>query len=187
MDKHRQFLNAATSDNARRAYGSAIRHFQAWGGALPCGPAVVTRYLLAHAEALNPRTLALRLTASSQSHRFQDFIDPTAQTDVRLTLRGVARTHGRPKKKAKALPIEDLELIVAHLAQTEALVSMRNSSLLQIAFFAALRRSELVALRVEDIAWEASGIVLTLPRSKTDQEGEGIFKAIPYGDSGHWA
>jgi len=28
---------------------------------------------------------------------------------VRKTLTRIARTHGRPKKKAKALPIEDLE------------------------------------------------------------------------------
>ena len=33
--RHQAFLAAATSDNTRRAYRSAIRHFQAWGGALP--------------------------------------------------------------------------------------------------------------------------------------------------------
>ncbi|MBY0378478.1 MAG: site-specific integrase, partial [Gammaproteobacteria bacterium] len=36
----------------------------------------------------------------------------------------------------------------------------------------------------EEIAWEPEGLVITLTRSKTDQDGEGITKAIPYGESG---
>jgi integrase len=181
-EKHQRFLAAATSDNTRRAYRSAIRHFQAWGGTLPCEPSIVMRYLLTYAEQLNARTLALRLTALSQWHRFQGFMDPTERPDVRLTLRGIARTHGQPKKKAKALPVEDLELMVKHLSASESVIDLRNNALLQIVFFGALRRSELVKLTVENIQWEADGMVITLPRSKTDQEGEGILKAIPYGD-----
>ena len=41
---------------------------------------------------------------------------PAATPTVRKTLARIACTHGRPKRKAKALPIEDLELIVAVLA-----------------------------------------------------------------------
>lgn len=39
----------------------------------------------------------------------------------------------------------------------------------------------MVGMNIENMAWEGSGIVLTLPLSKADQEGEGIVKAIPYG------
>lgn len=97
-------------------------------------------------------------------------------------MRGIARAQGCPKKKAKALPVEDLELIVKRLSADQDLIAMRNNALVQVAFFGALRRSELVGLNIENIAWEGSGIVLALPRSKTGQEGEGTFKAIPYGD-----
>ena len=76
--QHQRFLAAATSDNTRRTYRSAIRHFQAWGGVLPCDEAALIRYLLAFAVVLNPRTLALRLTALSQWHRYQGFPDPAA-------------------------------------------------------------------------------------------------------------
>ena len=181
-EKHRQFLAAASSDNTRRAYRSAIHHFQNWGGLLPCDPAMVINYLLSYAESLNPRTLSVRVTALSQWHVFQGFSDPTAQADVRLTLRGIARSQGRPKKKAKALSLSDLETMVKHLASKEGLMAQRDSAVLQIAFFAALRRSELVALTVADLAWETEGLVITLPRSKTDQEGQGLVKAIPFGD-----
>jgi integrase len=46
------------------------------------------------------------------------------------------------------------------------------TALLLIGFVAALRRSELAALQVEDIEDHANGLVLTLPRSKTNQTGE---------------
>ena len=180
--RHRAFLAAATSDNTRRTYRSAIRHFQSWGGALPCDEATIIHYLLAYAESLNPRTLALRLTALSQWHLHQGFSDPASTPTVRKTLAGVARTHGRPKKKAKALPVEDLELISAHLAGITTLRAKRDNALLQIGFFGGFRRSELISLEVEHVAWETDGIVITLQRSKTDQQGEGIVKAIPYGD-----
>jgi integrase len=181
-EKHRLFLAAASSDNTRRAYRSAIRHFQNWGGLLPCVPSMVINYLLSFAETLNPRTLSVRVTALSQWHVFQGFSDPTAQADVRLTLRGIGRSQGRPKKKAKALSLSDLEVMVSHLTSKRGLIALRDNAVLQIAFFAALRRSELVALTVANFSWESEGLVITLPRSKTDQEGQGLVKAIPFGD-----
>lgn len=180
--QHRAFLAAATSDNTRRAYRSAIRHFQQWGGALPALEGVVIRYLLEHAQDLNPRTLALRLTALSQWHLYQGFADPASTPTVRKTMSGIARLHGKPKKKAKALPLEDLERIAACLAEQPTLKARRDNALLQLGFFGGYRRSELAALEVSHVAWEPQGLVITLPRSKTDQLGEGIIKAIPYGD-----
>ena len=131
-------------------------------------------YLLTYAESLNPRTLSVRVTALSQWHVFQGFSDPTVQDDVRLTLRGIARSQGRPKKKARALSLSDLEAMVNHLAAKDGLIAKRDNAVLQIAFFAALRRSELVALTVANLTWEIEGLVITLPRSKTDQEGQGL-------------
>jgi integrase len=181
-EQHRAFLAAATSDNTRRTYRSAIRHYMNWGGNLPADEAAIIRYLMAYADSLNPRTLALRLTALSQWHIHQGFTDAASTPTVRKTLAGIERVHGRPKKKAKALPLEDLERIVAHLSALDTQKARRDNALLQIGFFGGYRRSELVSLQVEHIAWEPEGIVITLPRSKTDQRGEGIVKAVPFGD-----
>lgn len=65
-------------------------------------------------------------------HLHQGFPDPTSTPTVRKTLAGIARTHGKPKKKAKALPVEDLELIAAHLADTQTLRVKRDNALLQL-------------------------------------------------------
>ncbi len=180
--QHRAFLAAATSENTRRAYRSAIRHFLAWGGVLPSDEPAMIRYLLAYSQSLNPRTLALRLTALSQWHVHQGFADPASTPTVRKTLAGIARVHGKPKKKAKALPLEDLERMAAHLAALETLKAKRDNALLQVGYFGGFRRSEMVALEVPHVAWEPEGIVITLLRSKTDQQGEGSVKAIPYGN-----
>lgn len=51
-------LAAATADNTRRAYRSAVNHYLAWGGVLPADEVATIRYLLAYAATLNPRTLA---------------------------------------------------------------------------------------------------------------------------------
>ncbi|WP_232210379.1 site-specific integrase [Nitrococcus mobilis] len=179
--QHQRFLAAATADNTRRAYRSAIRHFLAWGGVLPCDAAMVVRYLLTFAEQLNPRTLGLRLTALSQWHRFQGFADPAAAPTVRKTLRGIARVHGRPRQQAKALSLEDVQRIVMRLAETGTLAALRDSALLQTGYFGAFRRRELVGLTVSNLSWEREGLRITLPRSKTDPSGEGFSKAIPYG------
>ncbi len=69
-----------------------------------------------------------------------------------------------------------------HLSSLGTLKARRDNALLQVGFFGGYRRSELVHLNVMDVAWESEGIVITLPRSKTDQQGEGIIKAIPYGE-----
>lgn len=182
QQKYREFLAAATSENTRRTYRSAIRHFQSWGGSLPCDEAEIIRYLLDFSQTLNSRTLALRLSALSQWHTHQGFLDPASTPTVRKTLLGIGRTHGKPKKKAKALPIEDLERIVEHLAGIDTIKSKRDNALLQIGYFGAYRRSELVGLEVPNVAWEQEGLVITLQRSKTDQLGQGITKAIPLGD-----
>lgn len=174
-----RYVRAAVSDNTRRAYTSAIRHFERWGGKLPAKPVMIIDYLTHYAADLNPRTLSVRLAALRQWHRVQGFADPTGNEVVRKTLKGIRRKHGRPLRKAKAFSAEDLERLMAQLQQQD-LTSARDRALLLVGFLGAFRRSELVCLRVADLKLEEDGYVVTLPRSKTDQSGEGISKGLPY-------
>ncbi len=177
--RQRHYIQAATADNTRRTYQSAIRHFERWGGRLPADELTVVRYLLAHADRLNPRTLSLRLTALRQWHRLQRFADPTDTPEVRKTLLGIERAHGQPKNKARVFTLEHLEAMVQALSLSSGPKAVRDRALLLIGFFGAFRRSELVAVTVEDLAWETEGVVIRVPRSKTDQTGQGRFKALP--------
>jgi integrase len=180
----KRYLAAGTAENTRRAYRSGVHHYLAWGGLLPATPTEVANYLVSYAADLNPRTLSQRVAALARWHRSQDLPDPTTSDTVKKTIAGIRREHGRLPKKARALTVRELQAIVAHLAPQETLAAKRDAALLQIGFFGGFRRSELVGLERAFVTFEPEGLVITLRKSKTDQEGKGKKKAIPYGKGG---
>lgn len=181
----RHYLQAAMSDNTRKAYRSAIRQFEKWGGRLPSDRDTVVHYLLARAKSLNPRTLDLHLTAISQWHHYQGLIDPVSDPLVRKTMEGVRRTQGQPKRKAKALRLEHIAQMVNHLRQLpDTKKKQRDIALVLTGFFGAFRRSELVAIQIGYLVWEPEGLLIKLPRSKTDQQATGLVRALPFGAPG---
>lgn len=54
------------------------------------------------------------------------------------------------------------------------LAGLRDRAMLLLGFAAALRRSELVALEREHILFTPTGMRVTIPRSKTGQDAEGV-------------
>lgn len=175
------YIAAATSENTRKAYRSDIRHFEQWGGRLPASPEHIVNYLQNFAAKLNARTLNRRVTAIKNWHIYQGFVDPTAHPMVRKTLAGIIRVHGQPKNRAWPLSTDDLKIIVNRLLSENSFTAMRDNALLQVAFFGAFRRSELVHIRLEDITFKKEGMEVLIPQSKTDPTHEGQFSPIPYG------
>ena len=177
------YIQAATSQNTRRAYQSDIRHFIAGGRLLPTNTEVLLSYLQEQAAMLNPRTLKRRLVAIKHWHTYQGFSDPTSHPLIRKTLSGILHIHGKPPEKAPPFSVEQLNLLTHHLKSRGELSDWRNNALLQVGFFGAFRRSELVAMQWEHVTFVPQGIEILIPRGKTDQEGEGNVCAIPYGNS----
>lgn len=180
--KAQHYLQAATSLNTRKAYQADVREFIAWGGLLPTTSDVLIHYLTSQAAQLNPRTLTRRLTALKHWHVYQGFSDPTAHPTVRKTLTGIKQVHGKPKVKALPLTLEVLTALTAYLQKGDQLLDWRNNALLQVGFFGAFRRSELTSIWMEHIRFVPEGMEILIPRSKTDQQGEGQWCAIPYGN-----
>ena len=177
-----EYLKYAHTDNTRTAYQSACDHYERWGGLLPTNKDTLIRYLIEYAQTLNPRTIEARLSAISKWHITQKFDNPANDPTVRAVMLGIKRKHGLPKQKAKALRLEDLAIMIKYLqAQPESLKKLRDLALLLIGYFGAFRRSELVSIKVEDITWEPEGITVKIPKSKTDQTGEGLDRYISKG------
>lgn len=182
----RHYLQAATADNTRKAYRSAIRQFEKWGGRLPTDRGTLMHYLLSKADVLNSRTLDLHLTAIGQWHHYQGLVNPVRDPLVCKTMEGIRRTHGQPKCKAKALRLKHIAQMVNHLRQqSETQKRYRDIALILTGFFGAFRRSELVAIQVQDLVWEPEGLIIRLPRSKTDQQLQGLTRALPFGAKGY--
>lgn len=179
---HQGYIQAATSSNTRKAYQQDIRHFMAWGGLLPTTADIIVAYLENYAAKLNSRTLIRRVTAIKNWHVYQGFPDPTMHTLVRKTLKGIQNVHGKPKDKAPALQVEDLAKMVDFLRKRGKLIDWRNNALLQVGFFGAFRRSELAKIKYEHLQFLHKGIEILIPRSKTDQFGDGQRCALPYGN-----
>jgi site-specific recombinase XerC len=60
---------------------------------------------------------------------------------------------------------------------------VRDRALLLLGFAGAIRRSELIALNLEDLEFCEHSLLVMLRKSKTDQEGEGATVAIARGSS----
>ena len=84
--------------------------------------------------------------------------------------------------KAPPLLPEHLIKIVEYLLAQSTLAACRDNALLQVGFLGAFRRSELVAIKVEDIDWQPAGIEILIPKSKTDQLNAGQYCVIPNGN-----
>ncbi len=176
------YIKAATSDNTRKAYRSAIKQFEKWGGRLPTNRDTLLNYLIEKADSLNSRTLDLHLTAVGQWHFYQGLPDPARDASVRKAMEGIRRKHGKPKQKAKALQLEHIATMVQHLNQLpDTLKKHRDIALILTCFFGAFRRSELAAIQVKDLRFEQEGLIIQLPKSKTDQSGKGMLRALPFG------
>lgn len=184
-----EFATRARAENTRRAYRADWAHFMDWcakfgAQSLPADPRLVARYLTAHAgpgeDQLKVSTLRRRLSAIQHFHREagQDF--DTRHRELRDVWSGIRRTYGtQPTVKAPTVT-EELRALLEPLG-TERLIDLRDRALLLIGFAGCYRRSELVGLDVAHVARHRDGLVLTTARSKTDQEGAGTEKGIPFG------
>jgi hypothetical protein len=97
-------------------------------------------------------------------------------------LEGIARVHGSaPNKKTALLRDPLLELIDRIDTSTPA--GLRDRALLLLGFAVGLRRSELVALTVEDLSPSPDGLRIRIARSKTDQHGRGQELLVVYAEA----
>lgn len=174
--KTRDFIRASLSNATRKAYKADIDHFRAWGGSIPAAPLTVARYLADHAEKLTIATLRRRLATIAKAHAGNGYPNPVDSEPVKMTLRGIRRTHGKPQVQARPLECAHLLRIVG---KPRKCAEIRDQALLLIGFSGAFRRSELVALDVSDLEFVAEGLLITLRRSKIDQEGTGRQVPIP--------
>jgi site-specific recombinase XerD len=181
----KEYIGQAKAANTIKAYRSDWNHFAAWCQGqgldpLPAAPQTVALYLTALAEAgRKASTLQRRLSSISQAHQMAGHDSPTRDIQVRTVWAGIRRSKGTAQTRKAPAVTQDVQAMVATLPDN--LLGLRDRALLLIGFAGAFRRSELVSLDVEDVEECAEGLRVTLRRSKTDQEGAGEVKGIPYG------
>jgi integrase len=184
VDRARDYAEAAQSDNTRRAYRVGWNDFSAYCNdngfdALPASPQSIALYVTALAQRTKVATIRLYLAAIAERHRETGLGSPTAHDMVRRIVRGVARTNGSSQARKSAVTLDHLRAMLLEV-RGDDLKAKRDRAIVLLGFAAALRRSELAALHVEDLRFEKRGLIVTIRRSKTDQEAKGVEIAVPY-------
>lgn len=177
-DRVKDYVRASSSEATLKAYKSDLEHFVVWGEEIPASVQLIANYIADHAGVLSVSTLSRRVAALSKIHEARGLENPTKSELVRATMRGIRRKHHTAPKQVS--PITKDRLFKMLDTCGEDIKGARDHALLLVGFASALRRSELVALNCKNVEFVPEGMILTIDRSKTDQQGEGRRIGIPY-------
>jgi len=189
VDSARRYAAAWKADSTRRAYESDWAIFLAWCDGrsiepIPAAPAAVALFLASEADAgIRPSTIGRRLAAIGYIHRTKGYDPPqnvAGSQAIRDVLAGIRRTHGVRKMRKRAVGADMLRKMLASIEGNEPR-AVRDRALLAVGMAGAFRRSELVAIQLNEIFMVPEGIRILIAKSKTDQEGVGAEIAIPEG------
>ena len=177
-------LKNSKANNTLRAYQSDFRDFSAFCAkngfsSLPSQPKIIAFYITHLSKTSKFSTLKRRIASISVIHKLKGHYLDTKHPIIMENLHGIKRTLGSRQKAKKPILINDLKLIIKAIDKEK----VRDKALILIGFAGGFRRSELVNIIYDDIEFVSEGVKILIKRSKTDQSGEGIIKAIPYFDN----
>lgn len=171
-------LDGAYAPSTMRSYRSDIEAFETWcfkvgrAAPFPADVDMLCCFIDDQAETTSYATIKRRLCAIRLVHRLLDQAEPTGHPDVQLAMRRIRRTKGSRPKQAKGLTKAYLQRFLE--VQPDSPWGLRNRAMLALGYELLTRRSELVALRTDDLVLRSDGTFRVLiRRSKTDQEGLG--------------
>jgi site-specific recombinase XerD len=190
------FARADKAENTRKAYRSDFARFQSFCAQhrltpLPAAPQTLAAFLATEAAHAKASTIERRLAAIRYAHKLAGLKSPTDDERVKATARGIRRTLGTattkkapitddalrvilatPTTKADAptanrkAPIAKQRCKTAPAKPHRAIADLRDRALLLLGFAGAFRRSELVALNVNDFVETKQGLRVAIRRSK---------------------
>jgi integrase len=177
----------ALAASTQKAYRSDWQRWVKWcraHGFDPLGPSGPLALYIAHLVEQGKKipTIDRALSAISLAYRLADKPNPRADPAVSAVYRGARRRIGIAPEQMTAILPTQLVRMVEGLPKTphDQLRSTRNRAALVLGFCGGFRRSELLALQVEDIAEVPEGLRIFIRKSKTDQEGKGRYIGLPY-------
>lgn len=179
----RENISKAKAERTLRGYASDLRDFNQWAqdngrAQVPTDSEAICDYVSAMAKAgAAVATIERRLASLSRAHKMLGASNPARAELVKLTFAGVRKVKGSAQRQKAALRIEDLRAICHTLP--DDLRGKRDRAILTMLFAGAMRRSELASLTRANTRILPDELLVTLGRTKTDQEGRGTTKRMP--------
>jgi site-specific recombinase XerD len=181
-------IKLSKSKNTIRAYKSDFLDFTNFckKNSLKSLPAdyktvsIFITYLFKNKQKLS--SIKRKLVSISVIHKIKGFYIDIKNPAIVENFLGIKRQIGIAQKGKHPLTIEYLKKIINSIDSNELSLArkLRDKTILLLGFAGGFRRSELTNLNYEDLDFVNEGIKIKIKKSKTDQFGEGMIKAIPY-------
>ena len=177
VDQVLQSLEGAYAPNTLKSYYADARAFVDWCRKRNIKPfPMSSETLCAYIEYLQQNaaysTIRRRIASLRRLNRMLRFEDQTRTEEVYLAIRRLKRA--KCVEQRQAVGINHDILIKMITAQPDTLAGTRNRALLSLGYDFLARRSELVAIRSDDLKFTPDGALKGMIRkSKTDQYGRG--------------
>lgn len=198
-NQYNYILESAIAENTRIAYRKGWQRFSDFCTArsykpFPATPQAVVEFLIEQAtqpagkngKHLSMGTVVLYHSAINRKHTDAGLPSPTRDPEVINVLRGLKRLKGTAQRQVKALRENQIEAMLKACEKTP--LGLRDAAIIAIGFAAALRRSEICNLKIDDVeiidspdGTSSSKMFIYIRQSKTDQQGKGQKIAIPEG------
>ena len=182
-----RLLRASVAPETRRAYSSRLKRFFSWCEdegvpAFPTSPEVLAAYVAHLADqGASCSTVGQTMSAISAAHKAEGLPSPTDSLLIKKLVKGYRREHGIAPQRKDAATVDIIRALLVTL-QDNSTKAIRDAAIIALGFAGAFRRSELSALNMDDLKWtlrdDEEVLLVEVRRSKTDQEGQGMVKAI---------
>ena len=162
------------SPKTRKSYRGFLTLFDAWRKDRPVNDETLSEYVFdMHEKGKAPGTAKAALAAIVWRCLSEDQPDPRGRKS-RAAIAHVKRLGiGRGYGQVDGLKWEQVDLITALATQERTIYGYREAAIYSVMCDALLRIGEASAIDVEHLDFDAQ--TLFIPRSKTDQEGIGVF------------
>ena len=177
--ERKDIMESSLAANTRLSYSKSWSVFQQYcakrrAKCLPAKSRTVCDFLiyLVRNKGVAISSLQIFYSAIGHYHRQAGHEAPNKDVEVVSTLRGLIRSNTHKTRRVKALQINHLRKIIALSPQEN--INVRDTALLVLGFSAALRRSEICNLKIEDIEFvKDNKMFININRSKTDPQVRG--------------
>jgi len=186
---------AAVPANTSRAYARQWAAFTIWcaeqgRGTLPATAETLAEYV-AHladtprrdGEKRSPASIEQAIAAVRTAHRTAGYREQPDTEGARLVLRGHRRARaagGHRARQATPVTIDALRRMI-DASDPDTVIGSRDRVALVLGLALMGRRSELVALELNDVTETPDGLEVLIRASKTDQDARGAVVAVPPG------
>ena len=179
-------LKNSKAQNTLRAYQADFKDFSSFCvkngfNPIPTEPKIIALYLTHLSSFSKFSTLKRRIASIKVVHRLKGHYIDTKHPIITENIMGIKRKLGVKQTSKKPILINDLKKIINVIDEDKnEFKKYQNKALILIGFAGGFRRSELVSIEYEDVDFVAEGVKIKVTKSKTDQTGIGLTKAIPY-------